>query len=563
MASDTEGNQRKAPPADGGLGAPLRVPLFRRMWLASLLSNLGLMILGVGAAWAMTQLNAPADKIALVQSALMLPVMLLAIASGAIADMYDRRRVALTALAISLLGGVALSIATALGLLTPWVILLLCLVVGIGMALLWPTWQASVSEQVLVDDLPHAVALNSISFNIARSVGPAIGGMIVAAAGAMAAFSITALLYVPLMIVFLLWRRQQAPSRLPPERLYRAISSGVRYVVHSPPIRTALIRSFALTLAGSPVLALMPLIARDLLHGNAFVYGIILGAFGVGAVIGALNINLIRQRFTVNQALAVSSVLIGLMIAVVGVSGSLPLTVAALVIIGASWMASLTLCNIAVQLSVPRWVGARTLAAFQSATSAGIAVGSWAWGHIAEDYGITATLLISATAMALTSLLGSLFPMEAVETGDREPVGLDIPPFALALTGRSGPIVIEEDYRVDPAEARAFYGVMQQIQQIRHRNGAYDWSMSRNIADPELWTERYHCPTWHDYLRLRGRYTAEDVALQDRAYQFHRGPDPVNIRRMLERPFGSVRWREDAPDRGAEVLPISTPLANG
>lgn len=562
MAEET-GDRQIAALAGGSLGAPLRVPLFRRMWLASLLSNLGLMILSVGAAWAMTQMRAPADMVALVQSAIMLPVALFAIASGAIADMYDRRRVGLVALGISLIGGVVLSIVTAAGLLTPWVILLLCLVVGSGMALLWPTWAASVSEQVPAGDLPQAVALNSISFNIARSVGPALGGVIVAAAGAVAAFSTTALLYVPLMIVFLLWRRVQEPSRLPPERLYRAISSGVRYVTHSPPIRTALIRSCALTLAGSPVLALMPLIARDLLHGNALVYGIILGAFGVGAVLGALNINVIRRRFTTDQALVLSSVMIGAMIALVGLSSSLPVTVVALIVIGACWMAALTLYNIAIQLSVPRWVGGRTLAAFQSATSAGIATGSWLWGHVAEPYGIAITLIFSGAAMASTALLARFLPMMSVEAGDREPVPLDTPPVALALTGRSGPIVIETEYRVDPAQARAFYDAMQQMQQIRHRNGAYDWSLARDIADPELWTERYHCPTWHDYLRLRNRYTPEDFALSERAQAYHLGPEAPRSHRRLERPFGSVRWREDAPDRGIEVLPVGSPLANG
>lgn len=547
----------------GDLRAPLRVPLFRRMWSASLLSNLGINILGVAAAWAMTQMSAPADMIALVQSAIMLPMALLAIASGAIADMYDRRRVALAALGLSLLGGVALSIAAATGMLTPWALLSLCLVIGCGIALLWPAWGASVSEQVPLRDLPQAVALNSISFNIARSVGPAIGGAIVAVAGAVTAFSTTALLFIPLMIVFLLWRRAQEPSRLPPERLYRAISSGVRYVVHSPPIRTALIRSFALTLTGAPVIALMPLIARDLLHGGAFVYGILLGAFGVGAVVGALNINVIRNRFTDDQALALASVMMGSMIAVLGVSRSLPVTVLALTVIGAGWMASVTLCNISIQLAVPRWVGGRTLAAFQSATAAGMAIGSWGWGHVADPYGIAMTLFASAAAMASTALLARLFPMTPVEAGDREPVELDMPQVALALTGRSGPIVVEVEYRVDTRQARAFYGIMQQIQQVRHRNGAYDWSLARDIGDPELWTERYHCPTWHDYLRLRSRYTPEEKALSDSAHAFHIGPEPVRFHRRLERPFGSVRWREDAPDRGIEVVPVGTALANG
>jgi MFS family permease len=546
-----------------GIGAPLRIPLFRRIWLASLLSNLGLMIMGVGAAWAMTLLTAAADMIALVQSALMLPVMLLAVPAGAIADMYDRRRVGLTALGISLLGAVGLSVLSGAGWLSPWLLLFGCFVIGSGMALFSPAWQASVSEQVPVDTLPQAVALNSISFNIARSVGPAVGGVIVATAGAVAAFSATAVLYVPLLVVLLLWRRQQEPSRLPPENMHRAISSGIRYVFHSPQIRIVLARSFTVCLTGGAILALMPIVARDLLHGNAFVYGLILGAFGIGAVISALNINVARDRFDPDRTMAVSAVTMAAMMAVLGLSTSLPLTMLALLVFGACWMLTLTLLNIAIQMSVPRWVTGRTLATFQAATAGGVALGSWLWGHVAELHGISAALLASAGVIAVTAMIGRFLPMPQVAEGDREPVQLDVPAFALALTGRSGPIVVEVEYRVAMTEARNFYGVMQQIQRVRQRNGGYDWSIARDITDPELWTERFHCPTWHDYLRLRARYTAEDLELQEQGYAFHSGPDPVRILRRLERPFGSVRWREDAPDRGTEVMPLGTPLGNG
>ena len=546
-----------------GIGAPLRAPLFRRMWLASLMSNLGIMILSVGAAWAMTQLTNAADMIALVQSSLMFPMMLIAMPAGAIADMYDRRRVGLIAIGISLLGASALSLITASGALNPWLLLIFVFLVGIGIALFWPTWQASAGELAPAEHLAQAVALNSISFNVARSIGPAIGGVIVAIAGAVAAFSANALLFIPLLLVLFRWRRVQEPSRLPPERLAKAISSGARFVFHSPPQRAVLLRSFAHCLAGSAIMALMPVVARDLLHGNALVYGVILGAFGVGAVIGALNISVLRERFDLARAPAVLSLGTAAMIAVVAVSGNLILTAGALLVMGATWMVLMTLFNISIQLSAPRWVTARAVGAFQTSTSGGIAIGSWLWGHVAQGQGIVTALLGSAVAVGLTVLLGRRLPDAAMRGNDLEPVELGTPEVALALKGRSGPIVIEVEYRVDRAEARAFYDAMQQIQRMRQRNGAYDWSIARDITDPELWTERYHCPTWHDYLRLRGRYTTEDMATLDRAYAFHRDAEPPRVLRRLERPFGSVRWREDAPDRGTEVMPIASPLANG
>src|SRR5581483_10484207 len=228
--------------------------------------------------------------------ALMLPVMLIAMPAGAIADMYDRRIVSLVALVIALSGASALTVLSWMGLVTPDSLLALCFVVGSGMALFGPAWQSSVTEQVPVDMLPSAVALNGISYNIARSFGPAIGGIVVATAGAVAAFAANAVLYVPLLVVLFLWRRESEPSRLPRERLNRAIVSGVRYITNSPSIKIVLARTLLTGLIGGSVSALMPLVTRDLLHGGAQTYGIMLGAFGMGAVVGALNISEVRKR---------------------------------------------------------------------------------------------------------------------------------------------------------------------------------------------------------------------------------------------------------------------------
>src|SRR3954469_4852773 len=284
--------------ASDGITAPLRYTLFRRIWLASLLSNLGLLIQGVGAAWAMTQMAASADRVALVQTALMLPIMLISMPAGAIADMYDRRIVTLISLCIALTGATALTVLAGLNLITPETLLAFCFVVGSGNALFGPAWQSSVSEQVPAEALPSAVALNGISYNIARSFGPAIGGLVVATLGTAVAFAANAVLYIPLFVVMFLWRRTPEPSRLPRERLNRAIVSGVRYIANSPSIRIVLARTLITGVIGGSVSALMPLVARDLLHGGAQTYGIMLGAFGMGAVIGALNITEVRRRMS-------------------------------------------------------------------------------------------------------------------------------------------------------------------------------------------------------------------------------------------------------------------------
>jgi MFS family permease len=540
-----------------GIAAPLRHSLFRRIWFASLLSNLGLLIQGVGAAWAMTQMASSADKVALVQTALMLPVMLIAMPAGAIADMFDRRIVALVSLSIALSGATLLTALTWSGLLNPAILLALCFVVGSGNALFGPAWQSSVSEQVPAETLPSAVALNGISYNIARSVGPAIGGVVVAAAGAVAAFAANAVLYLPLMVVLFLWERISEPSRLPREQLNRAIVSGIRYITNSPPIKIVLTRTFVTGLIGGSVLALMPLVARDLLHGGAQTYGIMLGAFGMGAVIGALNITTVRKQLSGESAIRACALAMGGAIAAIAVSHEPVLTAAALVVAGAAWMLGVALFNIGVQLSAPRWVAGRSLAAFQASISGGIAVGSWGWGHLTDAAGVEIALLVAAALMLLSPLLGLLLPMPRIGARDEDVEDLADPEVRLMLTGRMGPLVVEIEYRVAQDNARAFHSVMQDVQLSRQRNGAYGWSIARDIADPELWTERYHCPTWFDYLRQRNRPTQTERALHQSAMDFHIGPDPVRIRRMLERPFGSMRSREDSPDHAAkEVLPV-------
>ena len=549
---------RRSSPATDGIMAPLGHSVFRRIWLASLLSNLGILIQGVGAAWAMTQMTSSADKVALVQTALMLPIMLISMPAGAIADMHDRRVVAMVSLVIALVGATVLTTLAWLDLVTPNILLALCFVVGSGMALFAPAWQSSVSEQVPAETLPAAVALNGISYNIARSFGPAIGGIVVATAGAVAAFALNALFYLPLLVVLFLWDRASEPSRLPRERLNRAMVSGVRYINHSPSIKIVLTRTLVTGVIGGSVSALMPLVARDLLHGGAQTYGIMLGAFGMGAVLGALNIGEMRKRMSGEAAVRVCAISMAGAIAAVAISKQPVVTAAALVLAGAVWMMAVALFNIGVQLSAPRWVAGRSLAAFQAAIAGGIAIGSWGWGRLTDSAGVETALLVSAGLMLLSPLLGLWLRMPPIGARNEDAAeALADPEVRLSLTPRSGPLVVEIEYRVAQEHARGFHNVMQDVQLSRQRNGAYGWSIARDIADPELWTERYHCPTWFDYLRQRNRSTQSERALHQQAIDYHMGPDPVRIRRMLERPFGSVRWKEETPDRTKdEVLPV-------
>lgn len=534
----------------------LSYPVFRRIWGASLFSNFGQLIQSVSAAWAMTELTGKADMVALVQTATFLPMMLFALSAGAIADTYDRRKVAMVAINIALVSAAAMTVMAWAGLLRPVLILVFTFFIGTGIALFGPSWQASVSEQVPPTSVPAAISLNSISYNIARSFGPAIGGMIVAVAGAAAGFLANAVFFLPMLIVLFLWKRVHEPSRLPPERLNRAVVSGVRYVIHSPKIRVVIVRTIITGTLGCAFQALMPLVARDLLHGDARTYGLLLGAFGIGAVIGAFAMNSLRERFTYESIVQTTSVTLGVAMLGVAFSPSALLTVAALVLGGSSWMISITIYNIGVQTVLPRWVSGRALAAYQTAIAGGIAVGAWFWGHVAQTFGVSTGLGVAGVCCILSASAAIWLRLpNAPDPAEDAAVMLAEPQVDLDLTSRSGPIVVEIVYNVPRYRARAFYSIMQEVQLIRQRNGGYGWSIARDIGSPELWTERFHCPTWLDYLRQRNRSTQAEREMIDRANAFHEGKAPPLVRRMLDRPYGSVRWREDVREYTVAAVP--------
>jgi predicted MFS family arabinose efflux permease len=474
--------------------------------------------------------------------------------------MFDRRSIAMVGLTFATLSAATLTTLAALGLTSPWVLLAFCSLIGAGVALYGPAWQSSVVEQVQPEHLPAAVALGSVSYNIARSFGPAVGGLIVVAAGATAAFAVNALFYLPLLTAFFFWRRKHSASRLPPERIDRAIISGVRYAIHSPPIRIVLIRAFTFGLAAASSSALTPLVARNLLHGNASTYGLLLGATGVGAVIGALLVSEARERLKAEHAVRLCAIVGGLMVVVIGLSRNIALTGAAMLVAGVAYMLLIALLNVGVQLSAPRWVTARAISLFQSSLTGGIAFGAWMWGRVAVEWGVDGALIASGVMIVLTPLIGLILPMPRVSLAAVEMVEMSREPeVALAITARSGPIAIEIDYHVDPAAARQFYEIMLKVERTRLRNGGFDWSISRDVGDLALWTERFHCPTWGDYLRQRSRFTKSDRELQVLADSFHTAGAGRRVRRRLERPFGSVRWRAETPDPHDDSISMYTP----
>lgn len=517
--------------------APLRHRAFAGIWLATLVSNFGGLIQGVGAAWMMTSLARSADMVALVQAATTLPIMLFSLVAGALADSFDRRRIMIGAQLLMLAVSATLAAVTFAGWLTPWLLLGLTFLIGCGAALNGPAWQASVGEQVPREDLPGAVALNSLGFNIARSVGPAIGGAIVAAFGAAAAFLANAFSYVGLILVLLGWKRPVAERTLPREPIGAAIASGLRFVLLSPAILRVLGRGAAFGVCGAALWALMALIARDRLQGGPLTYGLCLGAFGIGAVVGALLSTRLRARF-LNETLVRGSMLaFAAGTAGAALSPWLPLTMLVLLLAGGGWVLALSTFNVTVQLAAPRWVVARALAAYQMTTFGGLALGSWTWGHMAEAAGLQVALLVSAGACTLAALVGIWKPLSqpAEENldpgrhwGDPHPV--------LPVDAREGPVVVTVTFRVDPADAPAFSAAMAERARIRRRDGARDWALLRDVEDAWVWVERFSAPNWADHLRQHERVTVADRAVEQRVLAFHRGEGVPQVRHLIERP---------------------------
>ncbi|HEU4801257.1 MAG TPA: MFS transporter [Gemmatimonadales bacterium] len=528
--------------------APLRFPVFRGVWTATTVSNVGALIQSTGAAWMMTSIAESPEMVTLVQASVALPIVLLSLIAGAVADNLDRRKMMLTAQTFMFVVSVSLAACTWAGWITPWLLLVFTFLVGCGVAFNAPAWQASVRDMVPSAELPSAVALNSMGFNIARSVGPAIGGAIVAAAGAAAAFAVNAVACSGLIVVLARWRPPPHPRLLPRETLGIAVAAGLRYVAMSPAIRTVLARCFAFGIGASAIMALLPLVARYQLSGGPQSYGLLLGAFGVGAVAGAIASAPLRRGLSTEAIVRWASIAFALSGAVVAVSTQLAVTMAVLLLAGAGWVLALATFNVAVQLSAPRWVVARALSLYQMATFGGMAVGSWLWGVVASTQGIGAALFGATVVLLFGTALGRWLPLVQVEELDLEPfpVWKEHPGTAVPVERRTGPVVVTIDYIIHEADILAFLGVMGERRRIRRRDGALKWRLLRDLADPQLWIERYETPTWLDYIRHNTRMTQDDAGIQERLRTLHRGSEAPRVRRMIERQTGSPPV--EAPD---------------
>ncbi|MHB9880417.1 MFS transporter [Pacificimonas sp. ICDLI1SI03] len=528
--------------------APFKHRIFLKIWLANTVSNVGGHIQTVAAAWLMTSLTSSADLIALVHTASTLPVLLLALLAGAVADLFNRRVVMLLAQLTMLTAATVLAVITYLDQVDPTSLLVLTLLLGCGRAFNGPAWQASVGEQVSREHLPGAVMLNSMGFNLARTLGPAAGGLIIAASGPPAAFLVNALTYVGLLVVLANWRAPKQVRDLPPETLKSAISAGISFAWLSPTIQSVLVRALAFGAASSALLALVPVVVREALGLGAASYGLMMGAFGLGAVAAALLSGRIRRSANDEVVVAIAVLGMAASIFVIATSSWLAVALASMAVAGGCWVMVLSTYNVTVQMSAPRWVLGRALSLFQMANFGGMAIGSWLWGHCAESFGLQAALTLSSLTVMANLLLAFKWKLDAAGSLDLAPArrGRD-PHLATDLNPRAGPVVTWVEYRVREADARAFMAAMEAKRRIRRRDGGRRWTLLQDLADPEIWIERFESATWTERLRLRHRVTRADEAVEQRVRSFHFGGSPIKVRLLLVRPAGSEPVSRDRP----------------
>jgi len=514
--------------------SPLRQHLFRSLWIAAVVSNIGTWVEDVGEAWLMTSLTESPILISLLQTAESLPIFLLALPAGAFADIIDRRRLLIFAEIWMLIVAAILGMMTMAGATTPSILLLLAFLLGLGVALSAPAWQAIIPELVSHAELPAAVALNGIAVNIARAVGPAIGGLIVASAGPGAAFLFNAASFLVIAVVLYRWHRAPHESVLPAERAVGAIRAGTRYVRHAPAFRIVLIRLAAFIVFGSAIWALFPVLARFELKLGPTGYGLLFGSLGAGAITAAAVLPALRRKASLDSLVAGATVLFACMMFLLAFLRHAGLIAFAMFAVGVAWLTLLSSFITSAQASVPSWVRGRALAFYMVVFFGGMGLGSTLWGTLAEHFGVKVAFVCSAA-----SLVAGLAATAHHRLKETEGLHLEqslhwpAPRVVHEPGAEEGPVLVTIEYRIDTEQAKDFAEAMGDMKKIRRRDGAIRWGLYRDTADPSRHVETFIVESWVEHLRQHERVTISDRSVQERVNTFHIGPEKPIISHFI------------------------------
>ncbi|RSY86910.1 MFS transporter [Sphingomonas koreensis] len=516
---------------------PLANPVFRALWIATVVSNIGTWMHDVGAGWLMTSLSPDPLMVALVQAATTFPMFVLALPAGALADIVDRRRLLLGAQLFGLVAAMTLAAITLAGFTTAWILLVFTAAIAMGAAFSAPAFQAIVPELVPRSALQQAVALNSLGVNIARAIGPALGGLIIAASGPAAVFAANALSILGILAVLARWRRVAPDRHLPAEHMVGAMRAGLRYALRAPELQIVLIRSVGFFLFASGLWALLPIIARRDLELGPLGYGGLLTFMGLGAITGAVLMPKLRGRMGANAITLAASILLAAAMAGLSQASVFATAAAALFVAGLAWIAMMASLNGGAQATSPGWVKARALAIYLLVFQGSMAAGSTLWGSVASAIGVPSTLLVAAGLLAAVGLtLAWRFPLDRASTLDLAPSAHWPAPLVDGTVEHdSGPVLVTIEYRVDPAKVSDFFAAMQEMRRIRRRDGAIHWGVYEDTSQPGTVVETFTVESWLEHLRQHERVTNADRIQQEALAAFRSGDALPVVRHFVTR----------------------------
>lgn len=541
--------------------APLRHKNFRSLWAATILSATGTFVQAVAGSWLMFELTDSSTWVGLMWASATLPLLFLSLISGALADMFDRAKLMLVAQGIMGVSAVAMSLLTYLDLMTPGLLLGLGLVLGSGVALNIPAWQALLPELVPRGLVASAVALQSAAFNTARAVGPALGGAIVVAYGAEAGFGINAITYLAVIVVLIMIRPELEIREREETSVSSAISLGIRYARFSPSFRRLLILVALFSFSGAVVQAILP-VHTDYLGGSAGAYGILLGAMGAGALCGAFLRSRLFARME-RSTVPHTMLLFGLAGIALGVAPNLEVAFVAMLVVGFCWLLTLATLNAIAQLMSPEWIRGRAMALYTLAFAGILPLGSILSGVVADWIGTPGSLIVFSSASVLIGLVSPRFGVPRLEDVESPEFSDEIQgPHALDESQEGGPVMVLNTWRIDPDDLSEFTALMNEVRMVRLRTGAYRWRLFRNVADPTLITEMFAVAGWEEHLAQHGRIDTNSSAILARARDLDREGGPRNrhlIAIDMERPpdFDELVARHEMMHRVDGSIPVS------
>ena len=502
-------------PGSASLWRPLRSPTFRNLLLADVVSDIGTFMQSVGAAWLMVSLHAGPMYVALTQTASALPFFLLALPAGAIGDIVDRRKVILFTETWMVGVAVVLAAMTIAGKMSPVLLLILTFALSAGDAFETPTWRAVLPELVPKEDLPAASALNGIEFNFARAVGPALAGFLIAIAGIGAAFVVNTVSFLGVLLVVARWKRPVVKRATPPETVSGATVAAIRYVRYSPAVRAILLRAGTAMFFASGLLALLPSVANRI-SDSPVGYGVLLGCFGCGAVLGALVMQRARARWSADIVVAAGIATFGLTTIAAGSVHALTPLAAVMLLGGAAWISFISLFNVQVLNQTPDWVRARVLAVSMLVFQGGIAAGSATWGAVAARVGLGQALLWAGIGTILSTVLGLFLRLPDVSIDLTPWNHWRLPAVVAADADAGGPVLVTVEYHVDPERAPEFIKTMREYGRVRRRDGASRWGICRDLEVADRYLETFIVSSWAEHLRQHDRLTRADSQLEER-----------------------------------------------